>query len=53
MEENKKNIKGIVGEVLSQLLNVPVLSGALVTFLYLRLPNNETNSLSGYLWSMR
>jgi hypothetical protein len=52
MEENKKNIKGIVGEVLSQLLNVPVLSGALVTFLYLRLPNNETNSLSGYLWSM-
>ena len=52
MEENKKNVKGIVGEVLSQLLNVPVLSGALVTYLYLRLPNNEANSLSGYLWTM-
>jgi hypothetical protein len=52
MVDKKKNIKGIVGEVLSQLLNVPVLSGALVTYLYLRLPGSEANALPGYLWTM-
>ncbi|MHC1739523.1 MAG: hypothetical protein AB9897_00245 [Anaerolineaceae bacterium] len=52
MEEKRKNIKEIAGEVLSQLLNVPLLSGALVTFLFLRLPINEPNRLPGYLWVM-
>ena len=52
MAENQKNIKGIVGEVLSQLLNVPVLSGALVTYLYFRLPAGAPNALKGYIWVM-
>lgn len=52
MTEKKKNVKEIVGEVLSQILNVPVLSGALVTYLYLRLPASEPNALTGYLWVM-
>jgi hypothetical protein len=52
MEATSKNIKKIAGEVFSQLLNVPVLSGLLVTFLYLRLPALESNSLKGYLWTM-
>ena len=47
-----KNIKKTAGEVLSQLLNVPVLSGLLITFLYLRLPPLEPNSLRSYLWAM-
>ena len=52
MEQNKNRIKEVVGKILSQLLNVPVLSGALVTYLYFRLPANESNALSGYLWTM-
>ena len=52
MTEKQKKIKGIFGELFSQLLNVPVLSGALATYLYLRLPAMETNALSGYLWVM-
>jgi hypothetical protein len=52
MTEKQLKVRGIVGQVLSQLLNVPVLSGALVTYLYFRLPANEANALSGYVWSM-
>lgn len=52
MENNKKRVKEVVGNILSQLLNVPVLSGALVTYLYFRLPANEPNALTGYLWTM-
>ena len=42
----------IVGEVLSQLLNVPVLSGALITFFFFRLPNDLPNRLPGYGWAL-
>ncbi|MPN33243.1 hypothetical protein SDC9_180727 [bioreactor metagenome] len=52
MEEKKLTAKQIVGEVFSQLLNVPVLSGLLVTYLYLRLPQGEPNALSGFLWAL-
>jgi hypothetical protein len=52
MTEKQRTIKGILGEILSQLLNVPVLSGALATYLYFRLPAGETNALPGYLWTM-
>lgn len=52
MEAEKKNKRIIVGEVFSQLLNVPVLSGLLVTYLYLRLPASEPNAMRGYLWVM-
>jgi len=52
MTEKRKKIKEILGEILSQLLNVPVLSGALVTYLYFHLRANEANALPGYLWAM-
>jgi hypothetical protein len=50
--EEKKSIKKISGEILSQLLNVPVLSGALATYLFLRLPDTEPSHLTGYAWTM-
>jgi hypothetical protein len=52
MTENKRSIKQIAGEVFSQLLNVPVLSGILIAYLYFRLPANEPNALAGFLWAM-
>lgn len=42
----------IAGEVLSQLLNVPVLSGLLLTFLYFNLPAGEANALKGLIWAL-
>ena len=52
MKENQRNVKEIVGEIFSQLLNVPVLSGALVTYIYFRLPASAANHLPGYLWAI-
>ncbi len=52
MTEKKKKIKSTLGEILSQLLNVPILSGALVTYFYFHLPAGELNALPGYLWTM-
>jgi len=51
MEENKST-KQVAGEFLSQLLNVPVLSGALATFLLLHIPDSVPNRLTGYAWAM-
>lgn len=48
----RRSFKTVVGEILSQLLNVPVLSGLMITYLYFRLPAAEPNALSGYLWAM-
>jgi len=45
-------MKKVVGEILSQLLNVPVLAGALATFLFFRIPDSEPNRLAGYAWTM-
>jgi hypothetical protein len=45
-------VRRIVGEVISQLLNVPILSGALITFFFFRLPNDLPNRLSGYGWAL-
>ena len=50
--EKAKSIKQVLGEVLSQLLNVPVLSGALTTYLFLRIPAQVPNRLTGYAWAM-
>ena len=50
--QEKKSVKKVVGEILSQLLNVPVLSGALATFLFLQIPQSEPNLLNGYAWAM-
>ncbi len=52
MEAKGRNIKGIAGQILSQLLNVPVLSGLFIYYLYLRLPAQEPNALTGFLWAM-
>ena len=38
----------IFGEVLSQILNVPILSGALVTFLFFRLPSDIPQRVAGF-----
>ncbi len=50
--QEKKITKQVVGAVLSQLLNVPVLSGALASYLFLRIPDPEPNRLNGYAWTM-
>jgi hypothetical protein len=52
MTAEKKTIKTIVGNILSQALNVPVLSGIFITFLYFRLPDSTDNLLMGYLLAM-
>ena len=38
----------IVGEVVSQLLNVPILSGAMIVFIFSRLPTDIPNRISGF-----
>jgi membrane-associated phospholipid phosphatase len=38
----------IIAEVLTQLLNVPILSGALITYFFFRLPSDIPNRLVGY-----
>jgi len=38
----------IVGEVVSQLLNVPILSGAMIAFIFFRLPTNIPNRILGF-----
>jgi hypothetical protein len=48
----QKSTRKVVGEIISQLLNVPVLSGALATYLFLRIPDYEPNRLAGYAWTM-
>lgn len=50
--EEKKSTRKVVGEILSQLLNVPVISGALVTFFFFRIPDPEPNRLIGYALAM-
>lgn len=42
----------IAGEILSQMLNVPMLSAGLVTFFYFRMQPAEPLRLAGYLWSL-
>ena len=50
--QEKKSTKQVVGAILSQLLNVPVLSGALASYLFLHIPDPEPNRLNGYAWTM-
>jgi hypothetical protein len=52
IRKGANRVRRIVGEVLSQLLNVPVLSGALITFFFFRLPNDLPNRLPGYGWAL-
>jgi len=50
--QDKKSVNKVAGEITSQLLNIPVLSGALATFLFLQIPQSEPNLLNGYAWAM-
>ncbi len=52
MPDQPSKARRIVGEVLSQLLNVPVLSGVLLTFLFFRLPTDIPNRLAGFGWAL-
>jgi hypothetical protein len=52
METRIEKVRRILGEILSQLLNVPILSGLLATVFYLRLPVGEPNRLKGYLLAL-
>lgn len=45
-------LRRILGEVLSQILNVPLLSGALVTYIFFKLPTNIPNRLAGFGWAL-
>ncbi|MEN6408352.1 MAG: hypothetical protein ABFD44_01405 [Anaerolineaceae bacterium] len=47
-----RNVLRVVGEVFSQILNVPVLSGLLVTFLYFKLPVDTPQRMQGWIWSL-
>ena len=42
----------VIGEVLSQLLNVPLLSGALITFIFFHLPTDLPNRAEGFGWAL-
>src|SRR5574341_1392607 len=52
MNEAKEKTLRIAGEVFSQVLNVPVLSGALITFLFFQLPSAVPNRIGGYSWAL-
>jgi hypothetical protein len=43
-----RNILRIVGEVISQMLNVPILSGVMIIFLFTRLPIEIPNRVAGF-----
>ncbi len=49
---NKNRRIRILGEVLSQTLNVPILSGAMITFLFFKLPGDVPNRLAGFGWAL-
>lgn len=48
----KKNLLRTAGEIVSQMLNVPILSGLLAAFLYFKLPPGDPNRLGGFLWTV-
>lgn len=52
MADKITKIRKIVGQVLSQVLNVPILSGGLITFIFFRLPTDIPNRLSGFGWTL-
>ena len=47
--ESKWTVRRLLGEILSQMLNVPVMTGLLVLYLYFRLPADTPNRLPGFL----
>lgn len=49
---SNKRFKRVLGEILSQLLNVPLLSGALVTIIFFKLPTDIPNRMAGFGWAL-
>ena len=49
---SESRFKRVLGEVLSQLLNVPLLSGALVTIIFFKLPTDMPNRMAGFGWAL-
>ena len=47
--KSKWDLRRTIGEVLSQILNVPVMTGILVVYLYFRLPAGTPNRLPAFL----
>jgi len=47
-----KRATRVIGEVLSQLLNVPFLSGAMLTYIFFQLPMDIPNRLVGFGWAL-
>jgi membrane-associated phospholipid phosphatase len=52
METTYQKTRRIIGDVISHLLNVPVLTGILLTIFYFKLPVDTLNRNAAYLWSM-
>ena len=52
MEKRIEKVRRIAGEILSQMMNVPTLSGLLATVFYLRLSVDEPNRFKGYLLAL-
>ncbi len=52
IKNSNSHFTRVLGEVLSQLLNVPLLSGALVTFVFFQIPSEIPNRLGGYGWAL-
>ena len=50
--EEQARWKLIVGKILSQLLNVPILSGAMLTYFYIKLPVDIPNRTTGFIWAL-
>lgn len=47
-----RRARRIIGEIISQLLNVPILSGLMITYFFFRLPSSLPNRLVGYGWAL-
>lgn len=52
MSQNYKKARRIIAQILSQALNVPILSGALITFIFFKLPTDIPNRLPGFGWTL-
>ena len=50
--KSESRFRRVLGEILSQLLNVPMLSGALVTIIFFKLPTDIPNRMAGFGWAL-
>lgn len=52
MNQKYQDFRRVAAQVLSQILNVPILSGALITFVFFKLPTDLPNRLPGFGWTL-